>query len=431
MMPQRDERPGRDYAPGLPAPARPEALGAPAILALQRTAGNAAVTRLVQRWPVGGAPPQTDYKSAGHQQGGGGAQPDIGAMDLARFDSVYNQLTGAWPFMAQQQVLAIDSVYTEARRPDKPDLVEDILVALATAGLGAVISMLGNKLQRAIEGRLLKAVADPSTVTNEALKSAYGHVQQNVRMLATAANDAFEDGVESLTGPRVQDLVRSGKKPIDAFFEGQKSAAVAAGKQAFDAAERKRPTILALESFWPGLAVLGAQALLDIVNETFATAQQVQKEQTIAAWLRYQAQAQLGAVEYTSVSEGVHGERTTNLTTLGNVAGLSATPGVLYVDAEQEDARTVRATKAALPGLTKPMLTSIETQAIRGLRLPMRYLVWSHHAPRFVVVVNEMGEARLAAGFGESLEALGGAEEVHKQLGGYTLKELHAKADKD
>jgi len=136
-------------------------------------------------------------------------------------------------------------------------------------------------------------------------------------------------------------------------------------------------------------------------------------------------------VEYTSVTEGVYGESTTDLTALGNVGGLWATPGVLYVDAELEDARTVRATKAALPGLTKPMLTSIETQAIRGLRLPTRYLVSSHHAPLFVVVVGEVGQARVATGFGGSLEALGGPEGVHKQLGGYTLKELHTEADKD
>jgi hypothetical protein len=90
---------------------------------------------------------------------------------------------------------------------------------------------------------------------------------KNIRMLATAANDAFEDAVESLTGPRIQDLVRSGKKPIDAFFEGQKSAAVAAGKHAVDAAERDRPAILALESLYPGLAVRAAQALFDIVKD--------------------------------------------------------------------------------------------------------------------------------------------------------------------
>jgi hypothetical protein len=49
VNPCRDERTGADRALAPAEPARPQALGAPAILALQRTAGNAAVAAMLAR----------------------------------------------------------------------------------------------------------------------------------------------------------------------------------------------------------------------------------------------------------------------------------------------------------------------------------------------------------------------------------------------
>ena len=243
--------------------------------------------------------PKGDVGAKG-EKGDRGEKGDAGvnmdAVALTEFNAVYNKFSGAYTFLAQKQVLAIISIYTEAKKPDKPGLVEDILVALATAALGSVISVLGSKIAGALESKIASYLADPASTSNPTLKRNYEKARAGAKMVGQAANDAFEDAVESITGPRIRRALASGKKPVDAFYEGQKSAAVDAGHAAFDKAEEQRTATLAAAAADGKIALATVKGLAESAKEAFQNAEEVQKRETLRHWLLYQAQERLGTV---------------------------------------------------------------------------------------------------------------------------------------
>ena len=391
-----------------------------------------------------------------HTPAGGAAPTYLGqSLDAARFDAIYNKLSKTYDSIGQLQVLGIASIYTEAAKQSKPDLTEELLIALATAAVGTTISYLGSRLAGVLERKLLSYVADPGSTTNEVLKDAYKSAQENVKYFAKATNDGFKDGIKTATGPEIKRLLETGKKPIDAFFEGQKTGAVEGGKRAYDKSEDSRPGVLALAALDPRLPSMVAQALLAGVNEVFADAQEEQKRQTLVHWLDYQAQSGLGSTVLGSVAQGKDVE-TTDLGALLTHRALE-TPGVLVVDAYitavQGETYTAFPQRGHLGGLSVSMLKTVDSKPIRDLGLPIVYRLQSRqdrsgqgnaillpitHAvvslDHFTVAVNELGSASVSPMFPwqeEALSKIGGTEKVHSQLGVETLKELGVEADKE
>jgi len=239
----------------------------------------------IQRQPKGTQPPPPQPP-----------QQKLADDESRRFDSTYHKVVINYTHLGSQQHDAIDSIYTEAKKPTPPSLAVEILIALATAALGIPISLLGQKLEQAALKWLLPKVADPAQTTIAVLKASAQKATDAVKMFAKAANDALKDGVKALVGPYVRKNITDRKLPIDAFFEGLKRASTDNAQKGSNAAEDNREPIRGLGTVDPALPQAIANVLLEAQTETFATAYDMQQEQTLRQWLDYQAQAAVGSV---------------------------------------------------------------------------------------------------------------------------------------
>jgi len=342
-------------------------------------------------------------------------------------------------------------MYTEAKKPSKPGLLEELLVSLATAGLGSVISVLGSAIDRSVEKKLIDrlGVADPQWRTNPTLKAGIQAARNNVKVLAKGVNDGFKLGVEELVGPKVRELLASGKTSVDAFYEGEKSAVVKAGLEAFLKAKKKGPDLWKQRAVDPVRPTLKAQALLDAANSAFADAEALQMRATIRNWLLYTAQTELG----TGVEWGGRGSTNgTDLSPLVHEGVYDKTPGVLFVEAYVADTGTayvVLPEGGRMAGLSQPMLASL-SGPIESLGLPIVYAVSSYEdlggrgkakdspfsrvsEQAFFVGVNENGNTWMDLRNPRQKEALvkmGGLRMFLHQLGIFTLASLGVSADK-
>jgi hypothetical protein len=384
-------------------------------------------------------------------------QPAIGqtsgeiVSDYVDFDSIYDDYCDAYGFISDAQHDGIASMYTEAQKPSKPGLMEELLVSLATAALGSVVSMLGTRIERTLEKRLIERfrIADPKLHENPTLKAGIQSARDDVKMIAKGANDGFKDGVKALVGPKVKELLSSGKKPIDAFFESQKSSVVIAAREASSKARKNGPNVWKLRDIHPALPLIAAQELLDAVNEALAHAEELQKRETLRHWLLYQAQEEFRTGDDDKPS--AHG---TDLSPVVREGAGQPGSGILYVDAYVDEVGggtyTAFAIRGAMHGLSRPMLASL-SGPIRALNLPMVFSVSSvkefegrgepRSSPRnypaelaFFVGVNEANQAWVNAREKwqkDALQKIGGVGKLLDQLGMYTLASLGVEADKD
>lgn len=391
---------------------------------------------------------------------------------VTEYNSVYNNAAKAWTEIASKQVLAIGSIYTEAKKPAKPSLLREILIALAMGALGGVVSLVGTAIALKIEklaaaelGKRLVSVPGKKGVPPgwayqvgpKQWKLTYDEVkvkeiQEGVKFWAKVISDgpkgSFGDTAKTLAGAKIKKLLDEKKAPIDAFFEGLMEAAVDTGRENSRKVEAKRTETLAQAAD----PISAAATALETLDNLYDSVTERQKVDTLQAWLQYQAQSRLGATETISVTLG--GITKVSTTKLGAYKPTwGDTPGMLYVHcnliAGSGDTYVVSAElgglSGTLPGLSKAMLAKIDTKAIADLKLPIIYTV--HYYPAvvgeqgyFTVAVNELGstdEAWVHDWEGieqrtkEPLKKLGGPDKVHKQLGRYSLKNLNVKADKD
>jgi len=384
-------------------------------------------------------------------------------LDPRYFDSTYNELTGTFTFLGTQQHDAIDSIYTEAKKPTPPSLAVEILTTLATVALGVPISVLAQRVEQAALSRLLPLIADPLMHENEALKRSAQLAVDRVRMYAKAAGDALKDGAKNLTGPYVRKNIQDGKLPIDAFFEGLKKSANDTAHRGFRAAEKNREPLRDLADVHPRLPMYIAKTLLDAQTETFNTAYDIQREETLARWLDYQAQSEVGGITVRPTPTG----DVISITDLGSLTRRQIrntdTPGLIYVDAYIGIAGWpptpggLFAREGYIPGLSAAMLKLIEGKFIKDIGLPIIYRVNSiselggagQNKPvgpsiadvdLFIVAVDETGVVGRTSHFYpwhqralESIKHPGMGVEytVHAELGWLRPKDLHVQADKE
>jgi hypothetical protein len=274
---------------------------------------------------------------------------------LSKFDSIYNNAVHKWAFIADEQKNGIESIKTEAEKLAKPTLAEELLMALATTALGFGISWIGSGIAAALEKRLVgdlpafaasqaKMLKADLNYDEEMIKFEQSWITNRLKLMgqvAKAANDAFKDGVKSLTGPRVKKLAEEGKLPIHAFFEGQLHSVPLAADEATEKMENSRSTVLSLSAIHPVVPILAAIALRDSMHEQLTTAEDVQKKITLKNWLLYLAQINAGAVEVGSVAlqQDIPATDLSELVQVPSIAYQRTdpyrnTPGVVYVDAD-------------------------------------------------------------------------------------------------
>jgi hypothetical protein len=409
------------------------------LIDLQRTAGNAATTRLVlQRTP---ATDQAERRKAGPSSAPSG-QDKSSSQDAtdayAAFDSVYSAYCGTYSSLAMKQQAAINSLYTEAKKPEKPGVFGDLLVALALAGLGSVGSLLATKLERATEKALLKGVADPRWHSNEALKDSIQLARDNVKMVAKAAGDGLKAGVNQFVGPKIRELLQKGKSSVDAFYEGQISSVIDAGQVAKQDSQLMSASVWELHHAHPALPMIIAQALLDSADETFAEAEKLQTRSTLEQWLVYEAQA---------TQEGSSKAGTEKGTDLSNEGWEGGAKGILrilsHVEGGQGGQYSLESDRGNIYGLTEFMLKTL-TGPIADLHLPTVYIVssWERHdgggvvddglgtrnrKQSFKVAVNEKGTISQSQRYpwqDKALGGIGGIEALLSQLGKLELEKL-------
>ena len=358
----------------------------------------------------------------------------------AEFDGVFTAYAGKFAFLAQKQQAAINSLYTEAKKPEKPGILDDLLVSLAMAGLGMVGSVLAQNLERTAEKSLIKTlnVADPSMHENEALRSSIQRARDNVKIMAKSAGDAFKAGTNQFVGPKIRDYLAHGKSAVEAFYEGQIDGVIDVGASVAEDAAKRKASIWDLHHIHPAFPKIFAQGLLDSANKTFAEAEVMQRRETLTQWLAYEAQA-------TQSSDGKSGGK--NGTDLSAEGWESNTKGVLrvlaHVDGGRGEPWRLESDRGNILGVTENMLKTL-SGPIDQLHIPIVYIVssWELMGGRgvvddglgtrnpkqtFQISVNEKGvrlESKRYSWQDEALLAVGGVEKVLGQLGKLELDKL-------
>jgi hypothetical protein len=324
------------------------------------------------------------------------------AQEMAQANSIYNKVVSSWSFLAQRQVLAVRSIYTEALKPSKPSLLEEVLITLAEAALAGALGGVGGLLAMAIEKQVAKIFISSALkagagrfrdaagrfVTTEAgIKAAELASKNTAKFVSEFAKDAMKDGVKSLAKPKIKELLSAGKEPIDGFFEGQMNALVDAGKKGSEAAEDKRAEILANPN-----PIQTAQGVYEGMNEIYDATEEAQKSETLKSWMVYQSRVDTGVVGAGKPGEGttdLHGERWPGL--FG-----SYIPGTLYVVID----RYLKVKKAHLKGSTAHLVALIERKRIRDLGIPVILDFDWPGVKDFYINVNEGGFLWLVPGGG-------------------------------
>lgn len=351
-------------------------------------------------------------------------------LETMSFDSAFNRAVNAYPFIAQKQVLAVNSIYTEAKKPTKPDLVEDLLISLALGALGGAVGVIGTTVARTVEGRVAQSLTSglvregagdgarwlnkltPNIVTRiseSEAKAIEETAKRTAKVIGELGKDTVKDSLKAFVGPKLRDLLHGGKAPVDAFFEAQQSAAIDAAKAGSDALERQRTTLAATPA-----AHLVATTLADAHDGTFGLAEPLQKELTMRAWMSYQVQSRLGVLED---RRGPQDEPVTDLRRVPGTAGSvvrAETPGLLTLDIYLTPGASpgFKLIKATLPGSTKAMLAQMGSWNPGKAKMPIVFRVITdrhgnsfykpagdtgHQDQEFNLRVNELGEVLVGA----------------------------------
>jgi hypothetical protein len=309
--------------------------------------------------------------------------PGIDIATLGEFTERYDKAVHGWHSIAQKMVLAIDSIYTEAKKPKRPDIGEEIMVTLAVAALGGLVGLAGSLIASRVGAFVAESVplrAAPTKIPmylhtlgdgTEALidgaaaRAVRESTETWAKVLADAAKDAFKDAVKLNARPAIEKLLRAGKHPMDAFFEGQKEVVI-------DSARRAQIALLELRTETLMTAadpVLAAEAHANAIEARYDEIMEVTRTETLQKWLLLQAQSRLGT------QKAFH--RATKMDALPSVSGgmvQASVTGIIYVDVLENEG-SFHAARGHLPGMTSAMLAQIQDQPIGALGLPIVYRV--------------------------------------------------------
>ena len=414
------EQHGELAAKGVPVPVVGRATQGPADLGgAVQCQGGTHDPDVVHRGPPG---PRGERGPKGEKgEKGETGDPGLDAVYLTQFDATYNKAVSAWSYLTQKQVLAIDSIYTEAKKPQEPGLAEEILISLAIGILAAggvtIGGLIAGRIEKQVEAAFLRRLTFDTRmggtgrwvlalgnnrrtlVSKDFAESMQHNAERYAAMVGEATTDFFKDGIPEFAGGKIKKLLDSKKLPIDAFFEGAKDSVIDAGKKASDKAEDERAGML--QNSDDPLA--SAEGLVKTMEGLYDDAMEAQKELTLRGWLLYQARARLKTTagsKATGVYGGKYGlrdpdaatedpkkpsqgfEPVTNLANLPKQASvLPEIPGVIIVDMYTTPGKSpgFQIVRAILPGLSGAMLEMLETKTVMQTRLPLVIRVIASH----------------------------------------------------
>jgi hypothetical protein len=320
------------------------------------------------------------------EKGDKGDKGDPG-IDLTRwgeFTERYDAAILAWHHIADGMSQAIDSIYTQAKKPRLPAIDEELMMTLAVAGLGGLVGLAGGLIAARVAAEstqlLMPAISAQRVGTRivRTLGEASGPIIDDVgiralskstetwaKHLADAGKDAFKDSVKLNARSTIATLLGGGKaagmNAMDAFFEGQK-------KVVLDSAKKAQRAVLDLrtETFMSAAdPIVAAQAQEIAMNELYEEIVDATKTEVLLKWLSLQAQSATGGASKDCL-------RTAQMDQLppGKVSG------VIYVDVREMDGELI-VVRGHLPGTTEAMLARLRDQPIWALYLPVVYRVMS------------------------------------------------------
>lgn len=325
------------------------------------------------------------------------------------------------------------------------ELTKHVFFDARLAGGGRWVRELGNGRRTMISGDDAKWIQDTATIS--------------AKYLGEFGKDAFKDGVKSIGGPRIRDLLRTGKLPIDAFFEGKKATVTDAAKRTSDMLEGNRTATLKNS----GDAVVASAAVARSMDEHYNEAGGIQRGESVREWLRYQAESRLGSLEVKK-PDGTK-DMAANMERMpGQVGGIAPNDvaGVVSVDLYPTlgESPGFKLIGGSLPGLTQAMLTQLSGKSLKDLGLPIVFRVVADHQGRgfysppgsstgedlqFNIRVNEAGQLWNGAKYAWHKKVLAdwvggkadveadvnrGAEAIAYLRYALTLVDLHVKPDK-
>jgi hypothetical protein len=339
--------------------------------------------------------------------------PGLDAVYLTEFNAMYNKAVNAWGYLAQKQVLAIDSVYTEAKKPVEPSLAEELMISLVIGALASVGITVGatiaRRLEKDVEAAFLRRLTfdtrlggtgrwvltlgnNRRTMISKAAAETMQHnAEHYAEMIGEATTEFFKEGIVEFSGDKIKKLLESKKLPVDAFFEGAKETVIDAGKKASDKAEDERAGTLK-NSDDP---LASAEGLVKTMDGLYGEAMEAQKDLTQKSWLLYQARSRLQTTVGNKAS-GVYGGKyglqdpdaaiedakkpspgPEPITDLGRLpihaSMLPEIPGVIIVDLYTSPGKSpgFQIIRGILPGLSEAMLESLEKKTVMETRLPL------------------------------------------------------------
>jgi len=344
-----------------------------AILKLQRFAGNDAVAELVASAAPASPTLQRDPAATATAPAPAVAEGDAK-------DQVADEVTkyaGTWPFMAQKQVLAIQSLEKEAGKPHKPTLQEELLKTLAEAALGGAMQGVGELLKGKIEEKIAEAFVESARdaatgrfrgaggkfITDAAgVAAAKVAAEKTGAFVGEAVKETFAETAITLIKGKVAEQLDEGKAPMDAFFEGQANALVDSGREGFNQAVDKGRQV---KSQPPIIGLAVARGLNKAMNAIYEAAEHKQKDETLKEWFVYQAQVDRGVYKDEKGTP-----KGTDMSAAADGFGILDSPGVLYVKIwpRGDDAQI---DSASIKGTTRNFVSLIENKPINQLGIPM------------------------------------------------------------
>lgn len=359
--------------------------------------------------------------------------------------------------------------------------MEELLIALAIAALGGTVNVLGVAIARSIEkhvaaeltkhvffdaklaggGRWVRELGNGrrTMISGDDAKWIQDTATISAKYLGEFGKDSFKDGIKSIGGPRIRDLLKAGKLPIDAFFEGKKATATDAAKRASDKLEGHRTETLKNS----GDAVIASAAVAHSLDEHYSEAGGIQKDESVREWLRYQAESRIGSLDVKN-PDGTKDVAANMEHMPGQVGGVvpNNVAGVVSVDLYPTigQAPGFKLIGGSLPGLTHAMLTQLSGKSLKDLGLPIVFRVVADREGRgfysppgsftgedlqFNIRVNESGQLWNGAKYAWHKKVLadwvGGAAESEADVNrgaeaiaflryALTLIDLRVKADK-
>ena len=286
-------------------------------------------------------------------------------------EDVLDAVSDAYSYIILKQRDAVKDLYESAKKSKEPSsllmdallLTAEVALEAVTGGTGAFVAeTVGKKLGQKIADGLIKEVRGVDTVKI---------VQDQMKEIAK--NQVKKGGKKA-----VKNLIDEQKTPMEAYFQGQRDFYTDQSfhlSQEFDVKGKQkiRNAPQPLDQ---------AEVLRESINEQYANAYTLARNETLRGWLSYLPKSRLG------IEKGAKGEE--QGTRLASHSDLFTpllepkVPGLLYLFTDKSPDPVIES--ARLPGADSGLRAPLKGRKLEDLRIP--FVIKSN---RYEIMVNEKG----------------------------------------